>query len=177
MISILWKIFIILHGNSCMSKGLDYGGIHFEKRSSEDNLKDKKIKISSNLKKFGTRTIFFLRYELKLYIKFRWTLFLEEWLTVWVRVRCDTYILFTNCISKSPCVRIQLNFSSFIKYIRQLSSVLTSMWLDGWRALYSIDNCRVVIDRIVVFKYRVAESGFWARWKKIFSGSQQGRTG
>jgi len=32
MISILWKILIILHGNSCMSKELDCGGISFEKK-------------------------------------------------------------------------------------------------------------------------------------------------
>jgi len=38
MISILWSILIILHGNSCMSKGLDYGGMRFEKKSSEGNL-------------------------------------------------------------------------------------------------------------------------------------------
>jgi len=58
MINILWKIFIILHGNSCVFKGLDYGEIRFEYRSSEGNLKYKKIEIISNLKKFGIRTIF-----------------------------------------------------------------------------------------------------------------------
>lgn len=71
MISILWKIFVILHGNSCVFKGLVYGEIRFENRSSGCNLKYSKIELSSNLKKFGTRTVFFLRYEMKLYIQFR----------------------------------------------------------------------------------------------------------
>jgi hypothetical protein len=131
MISILWKIFIILHDNSCIFKGLVYGEMRFKNTSSGGNVKYNKIELSSNLKKFGTRTVFFLKYEMKLYIHFRWALFLEEPFTVWVKVKCHTYILFKkNCSSKNPWVRIQLNFPSFFKYIRQLNSELASRWLN-----------------------------------------------
>lgn len=53
MIRILWKIFIILHGNSCIFKGLVYGEICFENRSSEVNLKYNKIKLVLILRNSG----------------------------------------------------------------------------------------------------------------------------
>jgi hypothetical protein len=62
---------IILHGNSCIFEGLVCGEIHFENSSCEANIKYNKIKIRSNLKETGTRTIFFVTCELNLYIKFR----------------------------------------------------------------------------------------------------------
>jgi hypothetical protein len=50
MISILWKIFIALHGNLYTFKGLVCGEIRFEISSSEGSMKYNKTKIISNLK-------------------------------------------------------------------------------------------------------------------------------